>query len=121
MGLDQLKKLEKNDKKRREIYRWYVDTLKDNDNIVIPFTERNLEQATPHIMPIIIKKNYQEIKQKLRDAGIQTSKHYDLIPTFTLYRGAKFKSKVRYINNVLTLPMYPKIEREDVEYVGKNF
>jgi len=119
LGLVQLKKLEKNDKKRREIYRWYVDTLKDNDNIVIPFTDRNLEQATPHIMPIIMKNSYQETKQKLRSAGIQTSKHYDLIPTFTLYKGSKFKSKTKHINNILTLPMYPGIRREDVDHIGE--
>lgn len=112
LGLVQFKKLEKNNQKRRKIYRWYIDALKDNDNIIIPFTERNLEQATPHIMPVIIKNNYQKIKQKLKDAGIQTSKHYDLVPTFTLYRGSKFESKIKHLNNILTLPMYPGMKRE---------
>ncbi|MBA7540142.1 UDP-4-amino-4-deoxy-L-arabinose--oxoglutarate aminotransferase [subsurface metagenome] len=119
LGLVQLKKLERNNQKRREIYRWYADAFKGNDNVIIPFTDRNLEQATPHIMPIIIKNNYQEIKQRLTDADIQTSKHYDLIPTFTLYKGSKFKSKVKYIKNILTLPMYPGMKKEDVEYIRK--
>lgn len=121
LGLVQLKKLEKNNQKRREIYRWYADAFRDNDNVIIPFTDKNLEQATPHIMPVIIKNNYQEIKQKLTNAGIQTSKHYDLIPTFTLYKGSKFKSKIKYIKNILTLPMYPGMEKEDVEYIKKYF
>lgn len=119
LGLVQLKKLERNNRKRREIYRWYVDTLKGNDNIVIPFTDRNLEQATPHIMPIIIRNNYQEMRQKLMNAGIQTSKHYDLIPTFTLYEASKFKSKTKYIKNILTLPMHPGIKRENVRFIEK--
>ena len=121
LGLVQLKKLERNNHKRREIYKWYAEALKGNDNVIVPFTDRNLEQATPHIMPVIIKNNYQEIKQKLINAGIQTSKHYDLIPRFSLYKGSGFKSKVRYMNNILTLPMYPGMRREDVEYVRKNF
>ena len=117
LGLVQLKKLENNNQKRREIYRWYAYAFQDNDNVIIPFTDRNLDQATPHIMPVIIKNNYQEIKQKLTNAGIQTSKHYDLIPTFTLYKGSKFKSKINYIKNILTLPMYPGMKKEDVGYI----
>lgn len=119
IGIEQLKKVEKNNQKRREIYRWYIHAFKYNDNVIIPFANRNLEQATPHIMPIIVKNNYKEIKQKLRDAGVQTSKHYDLIPTFTLYKGSRFESKVKYINNILTLPLFPGMEREDVEWTGK--
>lgn len=119
IGIEQLKKLKKNNQKRKKIYKWYVDALKDNDNIIIPFTDRVLKQATPHIMPLIIKDNYQETKQKLKDAGIQTSKHYDLIPTFTLYKGSKFRSKIKYIKNILTLPMYPGIKKEDIRLIRK--
>ncbi len=119
IGIEQLKKLEKNNQKRRQIYRWYVDVLKDNEDIIIPFADRNLEQATPHIMPVIIKRNYREIKQRLKNAGIQTSKHYDLIPTFTLYKGTKFRSEIKHINNILTLPLYPEMNRENVGYMRK--
>lgn len=115
IGLVQLKKIDRNNEKRRQIYRWYVDAFKGNDNVIIPFTDRDLEQATPHIMPVIIKNNYQEIKQKLTDSGVQTSKHYDLIPTFSLYKGSKFKSKIKYINNILTLPMYPGMKKKDIK------
>jgi dTDP-4-amino-4,6-dideoxygalactose transaminase len=106
IGIVQLKKLRKNNQKRREIYKWYVDALNGNDNVIIPFTDRNLEQATPHIMPIIIKSNYKEIKQRLRNSGIQTSKHYDLIPAFSLYRGSNFKSEIESIENILTFQLF---------------
>jgi len=117
MGIVQLGKLEKNNQKRREVYKWYVEALRDNNNLVIPFENRNLEQATPHIMPVIIKDNYEEIKKKLNDKGIQTSKHYDLVPTFTLYKRSKFRSRVKYINNILTMPMYPEMKKEGVGYI----
>lgn len=117
IGIEQLKKLKKNNQKRREIYKWYVDAFKGNKNIIIPFSDRNLEQATPHIMPVIIRNNYQKVKQKLKDAGVQTSKHYDLIPTFTLYKTSKFRSKIKHINNILTLPMYPGMKKKDIEYI----
>ena len=85
--------------------------------MIIPFTDRNLEQATPHIMPIIIKNNYQEVKKRLTNAGIQTSKHYKLISEFNLYKESEFKSNIKYIDNILTLPMYLGIKRKDVEYI----
>jgi len=119
IGIVQLKKLEKNNQRRRDVYSWYIESLKNNDNIIVPFTERNLEQATPHIMPVIIKNNYWEIKKKLNDNGIQTSKHYDLIPTFSLYRNCEFESKIKNIGNILTLPAYPAMSKEDVEYIKK--
>lgn len=120
LGLVQLKKLDGNNQKRREIYKWYIDALGNNDNVIVPFIDRDLEQATPHIMPVIIKENYQGIKEKLTRAGIQTSKHYDLIPTFSLYKGSRFKSTVKNINNILTLPLYSKLEKKDVEYILNN-
>jgi len=117
IGIEQLKKVERNNQKRREIYKWCIDAFTGNDNVIVPFTGRDIEQATPHIMPVIIKRNYQEIKQKLKSEGVQTSKHYDLIPTFTLYKDSEFESKVKYINNILTLPMYPGMDEKDVEYI----
>jgi len=119
LGIAQLKNLERNNRKRREVYKWYVNALNCNDNVIIPFADRSLEQATPHIMPIIVKKNYTQIKRKLRDSGIQTSKHYDLIPVFSLYKGNNFKSKIECIENILTLPMQPGIKKEDVRRIGQ--
>lgn len=119
IGIEQLKKVEQNNQKRREIYKWYIDVFAGNDNVIIPFANRNLEQATPHIMPVIIKQNHQEIKQKLKDAGVQTSKHYDLVPTFTLYKDSEFESRVKYINNILTLPLYSGMKGEDVKWIGR--
>lgn len=119
IGIEQLKKVDRNNTKRRDVFRWYMNAFMDNDNLIIPFSGRDLEQATPHIMPIIIKHNYQEIRKKLKDAGVQTSKHYDLIPTFRLYKNSEFESKVKYINNILTLPLYPGIKQEDVDWIRK--
>ena len=119
IGIEQLKKIENNNRKRREIYRWYIEAFKGIDNVTIPFSHRNIEQATPHIMPVIIKNKFVEIKRRLKKYGVQTSKHYDLITTFRLYNRSDFKSKVKYINNILTLPLYPGMNKEDVEWIGK--
>lgn len=119
IGVAQLKKLASYNKKRREVFKWYVDALKNNSNVIIPFKERNIEEAVPHIMPIIVKEKYNEIKQKLKDELIQTSKHYELIPNFTLYKNSNFESKINNISNILTLPMYPELCENDINFISR--
>ncbi len=119
IGIVQLNKLEKNNLKRREIYTWYRDVLENNNNLIIPFTDKNIDMSTPHIMPVLIKEKYYKIKKRLRNAQIQSSKHYDLIPTFSQYRRSKFKSKIEIIDNILTLPLHQELKREDVKYIAE--
>lgn len=119
MGICQLKKIDENNKKRRRIFSWYKEALGTNDNVIIPFKDRDIDSATCHIMPIIIKNKYQEIKNRLFNAGIQTSKHYDLIPNFSIYKKSEFKNKVKSIDNILTLPMFPGLKKDDIQYIGQ--
>jgi dTDP-4-amino-4,6-dideoxygalactose transaminase len=118
IGLAQLQKLDYNNEKRRRVFQDYLTALKNDDNIIVPFAKRNIAQATPHIMSIIIKDRYAEIREALKQAGIQTSKHYNLIPTFQLYKNCNFTSKINWIQNLMTLPMYPEMMKEDVAYIG---
>ncbi|MBN2788874.1 MAG: DegT/DnrJ/EryC1/StrS aminotransferase family protein [Candidatus Delongbacteria bacterium] len=117
IGLVQLDKLENFNEQRREVFKLYVKYLSGNDNIIVPFKDRDLNLATPHIMPVIVKNSIEKIKSALKEAGIQTSKHYDLIPTFTLYRDEPFTSQIEHIENILTLPMSQKLTEEDVKYI----
>lgn len=118
-GLVQLSKLEENNKKRRELFKQYCEILSENENIVVPYKDSNIEVSTPHIMSVMIKSDYYEIKQRLFDAKIQTSKHYDLIPSFTLYKDDLFKSKIKYIQQLLTLPLYPGMTTNDIHMISQ--
>jgi dTDP-4-amino-4,6-dideoxygalactose transaminase len=69
-------------------------------------------------MSVIIKKDLDIVRQRLRDAGIQTSKHYDLIPEFTNFRGSGFENHIALLKNLLTLPLYPHLSDEDISYIG---
>ncbi len=117
MGLSQLKRLERNTAERRRLFRIYADVLSHNSNIIVPFADRDISLASPHVMSIIIKENRNGIRQALFDNRIQTSKHYDLIPNFTLYKNHEFRSKIKYIDNLLTVPLYPGMTEDDVEFV----
>lgn len=118
-GLVQLSKLDENNKKRRELFKLYCEVLSENDNIIVPYKNSNIDVATPHIMSIMIKSDYFEIKQRLFEAKIQTSKHYDLIPSFTLYKDDQFKSKIKHIHQLLTLPLYPAMTINHIQMISQ--
>jgi dTDP-4-amino-4,6-dideoxygalactose transaminase len=117
LGLCQLNRLVDNNAKRRQLFQLYKTRLLSIPSIVLPFADRNLEQATPHILPIIAKNHRENTVARLGAAGIQTSKHYDLIPTFTLYKDMPFQSKISHINNIVTIPFFPGLREDQVEEI----
>lgn len=117
IGIEQLKKIAGVNATRRKLIAEYFRLLSPNTNVILPYKERNLEHATPHIMSIMLKYNYIAIREALKANGIQSSKHYDLIPTFSAYKGYKFSSKIEFVNNLITLPLHPLMSVDDVAYV----
>jgi len=118
IGISQLNKIDYNNTERRRVYKTYMDYLSNCKNVIFPFKDSDLSLATPHIMPIILKNNYLEIKNLLKEKGIQTSKHYDLVPNFSIYKEDKpFVSKIEHINNILTLPLYPGLKQDDIKFI----
>jgi dTDP-4-amino-4,6-dideoxygalactose transaminase len=113
IGLVQLQKIDRLNEHRRQVYQWYMTVFKDSPRVVIPFSHRNLGAATCHIMPVIVKSRYDEIKARLRIAGIQTSKHYDLIPSFSAFqRHSQNNQNMAF--PLMTLPLGPGMKEEDV-------
>jgi dTDP-4-amino-4,6-dideoxygalactose transaminase len=120
IGIVQLRKLKRNNAKRRKWFALYSRLLKANGNVHVPFQYHNPDFSTPHIMPILIKKHLAAIRERLQNEGIQTSKHYDLIPRFTLYRDDGFKSQIPNIENIMTLPLHPDMTADDVRLVART-
>jgi len=87
IGLIQLRKLERNNRKRAEVTNIYRENLQDLDEISIPFLNTNSIPAY-HIFPILLKSGSERPRfmQFMRDKGIQTSIHYPPVHTFSHYR-----------------------------------
>jgi dTDP-4-amino-4,6-dideoxygalactose transaminase len=117
IGLCQLEKIERLNEKRRQVYQWYLDALRGNENVIVPFAHRDLQPATCHIMPVIVKEGYEDIRLRLRESGVQTSKHYDLISDFSIYRQNMFRPRFD-ASNLLTLPLSPYMVRQQVDFVA---
>jgi len=124
IGLVQLKRLDGNNEKRREIVEEYKKRLEKISGISVPFKNYK-EKPSYHILPILLAEDISrnEFIDKLKEKGIQTSIHYPPIHLFTYYR-KKFGfeqgmlPKTEFVGeHEVTLPLYPGKNVENVEYI----
>jgi dTDP-4-amino-4,6-dideoxygalactose transaminase len=127
LGIVQLKKLERNNERRRHLTQVYRDTLQEFYQIGVPFSDHP-GITSAHIMPILLPHDSDRIDfmEQMKIQGIQTSIHYPPIHTFTSYRefdGEHAAKGLPLTENVaareVTLPLYPKMTDEDVTLVVK--
>lgn len=124
LGLVQLKKLDKNNEKRRKIVEKYRKGLEDISGISVPFKSHK-GKSSYHILPILLSEiiKREEFMNRLKERGIQASIHYPPIHLFLYYRKKfEFKEgmlpKTEYVGeHEVTLPLYPLMGKEDVEYI----
>lgn len=122
IGIVQLKKLKSDLEKRKIIREKYIERLKSLDKIIIPFLS-NKNFSSNYIFPIILKDsdvNYREfIRNKLAEAGIQTSVHYPAVHKFSIYQNLNAKLPItEYVSdNEITLPMYSSLSDDEIDYI----
>ncbi len=123
IGLVQLEKLNANNLKRKKNYDYYVKKL-DTLDVKIPFlNEAQSSTFSYHIMPILLPSNINrnEIVQKLKNDGIQSSMHYPPFWNFSSYKNF-FKPENTPVTDTicqrqLTLPLFPNMKFEDIDTV----
>ncbi len=126
IGIVQLDKLEKDLEKRAQIRAWYEECLSGTDFISIPFRD-NKEFASNYIFPVVLKDSTVDkrdrLRTKLQESGIQTSVHYPAIHRFSAYENFyRALPHTEYVtDNEITLPMYAKLQKDQVEYICDKF
>ena len=125
LGLVQLEKLERNNKRRGEITQNYWDSFRDH-GIGLPFSHLNQEKFAYHIFPLMLSSEVNRIDfmTALRDVGIQTSIHYRPIHTFSNYKDRQKKAWLPITDYVgsreVTLPLFPTMTEAQQAYVIEN-
>lgn len=125
IGIVQLQHLKEDLLKRAKVREWYLEELKDVDQVIIPFADNN-EFVSNYIMPIILKNSTIEKRDRIREEmhrkGIQTSIHYPAIHRFSIYQNfnAVLPNTEYVCNNEITLPMYSKLTYSDIKYITMN-
>lgn len=73
----------------------------------------------PVVLPVGASKD--DLTSALRAAGIQTSMHYPAVHRFTYYKrrfpGISLPVTEDYADREVTLPLHPKLEERDVDFV----
>ena len=127
LGLVQLKKLERNNEKRRDIVEEYKRQLKGVSRLSVPF-ENNKQTSSYHLSPILLAEDIsrEDFIDKLKKKGIQTSIHYLPIHLFSYYRKTfgfqpGMLPRTEFVGgHEVTLPLHPLMTKEDAEFVVKR-
>lgn len=122
IAIEQLKKLPDDLEKRIVVRKRYLENLKDVKGLVIPFADCE-EFTSNYIMPIVLTEGNKErrnaIREKIHEAGIQTSVHYPAIHKFSIYKdyGAVLPQTEYVTEHEITLPMYAALTMEQVDFI----
>ncbi len=124
IGIVQLKKLGKNNARRKELSNIYMERLADIDGIETLFNY-NINNSSYHIVPVLLNENIGQLEfmSFMKKKGIQTSIHYPPSHLFDYYR-RNFGHNDGFLpvtediaRREVTLPLYPSMQGEDVHYV----
>jgi perosamine synthetase len=130
LGISQLAKLERFVRERRAIAASYDEAFADDERFVIPAMRPGTLHAY-HLYPLQInfsglKVSKVEIYEQLRSKGINCQVHYipvHLQPYYMSRYGFKagdYPIAERFYERELSIPMYPGLGQDDVEYISST-
>lgn len=116
-----LKHLPEWNERRRENAAYYSKLLKDVDGVIFP-QEPEWSKGVFHLYVIKVE-NRDEVQKKLAELGVSTGLHYP-IPLhlqnaykFLGYKKGDFPITEKHAEQLLSLPMFPELKKEEIEYV----
>ncbi len=130
LGLAQLRKLDALNEARRRNAQLLNEGLRDT-GLILPVEKPGYRhvyhQYVVRVDPEEVGLTRDELAERLRRLGVETAVHYPrAIPDQPLYRSLGYPPAEKICPNaataarqVLSLPVHPKLERSDVEYVIK--
>lgn len=127
LGRAQLKKIDSNHKKRKELYQHYMELLESIEGITT-IKLSNLHRNAYHLFPILIDfsrlscdKDYFMSAMKCENIGV--SQHFRPLHLYTFYREkylyqrGDYPQSEKFGDSVITLPFNQYISKEDVKAV----
>jgi perosamine synthetase len=119
LGLVQLSKLDSMNARRRELVALYNDLLADVGWVELPV--QKAYQTMPAAHNYVIKIPFRdELNVFLGAKGISTGVHYIPNNSFRMYAGCKGETPIAQTvwRRLLTLPLFPDLRREEVQYIA---
>ena len=128
LGISQLKRINQNNLKRKKAFLYYNIKLKNNEHVILPKIFKNQTHSC-HLYVLRIHNNEKNsrdsIFQRLLKNGIRSSVHYKPLHQFSAYKKNgkiidKLKNTKEIYNEIISLPLYPQIERKQQDLVLEN-
>jgi len=121
LGVVQLRKLEKNNVRRRKLTQHYHDMLQEMAPLItLPFGSHPGVSAA-HIMPVLLPQtaNRTTFMDQMKARGIQTSIHYPPIHLFSAYQNSDGQLSMTedIAAREVTLPLYSTLLDEDISTI----
>ena len=124
LGISQLKKLDMFIDKRNELASRYNELLGDIDAVTLPVINNNVRHAW-HLYTILLDGSIDrdEFFKYMRNANIGVNLHYIPVYRHSYYtnnfsfKPVEFPVTEDVFKRIITLPLYPKMELEQLEYV----
>lgn len=123
----QLGALEKVNRLRAERVEWYRELLGQDRRWCTPFQDHpGVSAHHLHVVVLAEGVSRSSVMSLLKARGIQTSIHYPPVHLFKFYRNrfpspADLKVTEKLGRCMVTLPLYPGLTREQVEFVCESF
>lgn len=129
LGIEQLRKLDEANARRRQLYRLYRDALVDVPSVEVAMSDDDrVCRSACHILPLLC--NSREHRDSLREAmtaaGVQTSHHYAPLSQFSAFDASAGMYPVAsdgtpnaraFSERELTLPLHPGLKDIEVEEI----
>jgi len=111
IGLQQLKKLDKLNKKRRKIPERYYNEISLESKM--PFDQN----CSYHLYWILVK-NRQKVRKELAQNGIETGTHYKPIHSMKMYKKSNsLPITERVGKQIVTIPIHPNLKNSEIEKI----
>ncbi len=121
--MGQLQRIDFIIKRRQEIAKYYIQSLKNAPHLSMPVVKR--EHIFLHFI-IKIDKNRDHFAKELKDCGIETALHFVPLHLLTYYKSKyglrinDFPISLKNYQQILSLPIYSAMSGEDVDYVCRQ-
>jgi perosamine synthetase len=126
IGVEQLKKLPEMNRKRRDHAEKLTQALKDVPGVIPPVVKEENEHVYQMYTIRVDQKIRDEFVLELNKRGVGASIHfYPPVHQMLPYKGAEFAkdqlpATEKVIREIVTLPMYPQLVDEDIQYMVDN-
>ncbi len=120
IGRIQLNRFAELSSKRQNLCKEYDKILKENEFISI--LDRDYNNIVPHIYPIRILglKNFDGLKNRLMECGIETGKHYfpnHMLSYFKKMNNVRLPITEKIYPELITIPLHPDLSYNDINYI----